>query len=113
MRAQVGSDSEVPRRSWCARDTVLDRDVGLTVLRGGEPRDVARATEMIDHVLSAGRFEHPDHARVLEALGTDHAGLGEDLLAVAAEFVNQAPEPPKLPTNSWINPPDHTEANAQ
>ncbi|SDY98728.1 putative transposase [Modestobacter sp. DSM 44400] len=28
-------------------------------------------------------------------------------------FINKLPEPPKIPTNSWINPPDETEAAAQ
>jgi len=28
-------------------------------------------------------------------------------------FVRKPPEPPKIPTNSWINPPDETEAIAQ
>lgn len=28
-------------------------------------------------------------------------------------FVRQPPQPPKIPTNSWINPPDQTEAPAQ
>ena len=28
-------------------------------------------------------------------------------------FINKLPEPPKIPTNSWINPPDDTEAVAQ
>jgi putative transposase len=28
-------------------------------------------------------------------------------------FVRQPPQPPKIPTNSWINPPDQTDAPAQ
>jgi putative transposase len=28
-------------------------------------------------------------------------------------FVRQPPQPPRIPTNSWINAPDQTEANAQ
>jgi putative transposase len=28
-------------------------------------------------------------------------------------FVTKPPQPPRLPTNSWINPPDQTEANTQ
>jgi len=28
-------------------------------------------------------------------------------------FVSKPPEPPKIPTNSWINPPDVMEAIAQ
>lgn len=28
-------------------------------------------------------------------------------------FVSKPPQPPKLPTNSWINPPAETEAIAQ
>ena len=28
-------------------------------------------------------------------------------------FVSKPPEPPKIPTNSWINPPEEMEAIAQ
>jgi putative transposase len=28
-------------------------------------------------------------------------------------FVNHAPQPPQLPTNSWINPPNQTRADVQ
>lgn len=28
-------------------------------------------------------------------------------------FVRQPPQPPKIPTNSWINPPDQTETDSQ
>ena len=28
-------------------------------------------------------------------------------------FINKPPVPPKIPTNSWINPPEETEAIAQ
>lgn len=33
--------------------------------------------------------------------------------AHSERFVNKPPEPPKIPTNSWINPPDEMEAIAQ
>ena len=28
-------------------------------------------------------------------------------------FVTKPPQPPRIPTNSWINPPDQTEASTQ
>ena len=42
-------------------------------------------------------------ARVLDAAYVTHP----------ERFVNQPPQPPKLPTQSWINPPAETEAAAQ
>jgi putative transposase len=41
------------------------------------------------------------------------AVLNAAYLAHPERFVNQPPQPPKLPTTSWINPPDQTEATTQ
>jgi len=39
--------------------------------------------------------------------------LNAAYVAHPERFVKQPPQPPKLPTNSWINPPDPTEATTQ
>ena len=54
---------------------------------------------------------HHGHAEAVR----EHRGVVLDAayLTHPERFVNQAPQPPKIPTNSWINPPDHTEADTQ
>jgi putative transposase len=39
--------------------------------------------------------------------------LNAAYVAHPERFVNRPPQPPKLPTTSWINPPDQTEATTQ
>ncbi len=93
LLARVGADVSVHAEFWRARDTVLARDVGLTILRRtGEPAESARAAEMISKALRGGRFDHPGRARLLDVIQPDnrrgHTGLPEDVLGLAvAEWV--------------------------
>ncbi len=84
----LGVDTAVDAQFWRANDTVLKREVGLTVLRRRdsstapdqpapsgptEPR-AARATDMLARATRAGRFEHPGWARLLDVIPSDAAG---------------------------------------
>jgi hypothetical protein len=85
---RAGEDTSVHAEFWRARDTVLQRDVGLTLLRHtGEPGETARAADMVGRALRWGRFEHPGCARLLDVLRRDNSwdsgGLPEDVLALA------------------------------
>jgi hypothetical protein len=94
LRTRVGSDTAAGAEFWRAEDTVLQRDVAITVLRklapeagalGGEsdPTGVARAGEMVVRALRAGSFEHPGCARLLDVLAPGSAGLPGDVLGAA------------------------------
>jgi hypothetical protein len=66
---------------------------GVTFVEGAQlPRTAESsddATSRLTAVLSAAHAAHPER------------------------FVSKPPEPPKIPTNSWINPPEEMEAIAQ
>ncbi|MBO0850587.1 MAG: hypothetical protein J2P20_14075, partial [Pseudonocardia sp.] len=82
LLAQVGSDESVHAAFWRARDTVLARDVALTLLQStGEDGEADRANEMISKALRSGKFEHSGCARLLDVMPRDHNGLPEDVLA--------------------------------
>ena len=94
LRTRVGSDTAAGAEFWRAEDTVLQRDVGLTVLRrlspeagaiGGEddPTGTARAGEMIVRALRSGSFEHPGCARLLDVLSPGSPGMPDDVLGAA------------------------------
>jgi hypothetical protein len=84
LLAQAGADPSVQAEFWRARDTVLERDVGLTLLcETGEPGQAARATDMIARALRWGRFEHLGCARLLDVMPGDHGGLPQDVLGLA------------------------------
>ncbi|HEX4362359.1 MAG TPA: hypothetical protein VH141_32810 [Pseudonocardia sp.] len=84
LLAQAGADMSVHAEFWRARDTVLERDVGLTLLREtGESGQSARATDMISKALRWGRFEHVGCARLLDVMRNDHGGLPDDVLGLA------------------------------
>ncbi len=81
---QVGGDLAVHAAFWQARDTVLQRDVGLTLLlRTGEPGETIRATEMIDKAQRWGGFTDPGAARLLDVMRRDTGSLPDDLLGLA------------------------------
>jgi hypothetical protein len=85
---RAGEDTSVHAEFWRARDTVLERDVGLTLLRHtGEAGETARAADMVGRALRWGRFEHPGCARLLDVLRRDNSwesgGLPDDVLALA------------------------------
>jgi hypothetical protein len=73
---------------WRARDLVLERDTGVTLLLkavagngGGE-----RAVELLARGLRAGQFEHPGCARLLDVISNDHPdteGVPDDVDGLA------------------------------
>jgi hypothetical protein len=90
LGTRVGIDTAAGAEFWRAEDTVLQRDVAITVLRAPTtattaPDDpmTARAGEMIARVLRSGSFEHPGCARLLDVLAPGTSGLPEDVLGAA------------------------------
>ncbi|WP_028924303.1 protein kinase family protein [Pseudonocardia acaciae] len=84
LLAQVGSDDSVNAAFWRARDTILARDVALTLLQAtGDDGEAERAAEMITKALRWGKFEHPGCARLLDVMPGGHHGLPEDVLGLA------------------------------
>lgn len=94
LRTRVGSDLAAGAEFWQAEDTVLRRDVAVTILRilapehgaiGGDedPTGAARAGEMIVRALRSGSFEHPGCARLLDVLAPGAQGLPPDVLGAA------------------------------
>jgi hypothetical protein len=69
---------------WRARDTMLERDVSLTLLQDtGEENSGTRAADMISRGLRWGRFEHIGCARLLDVMRNDHGGLPDDVHGLA------------------------------
>jgi len=84
LLAQAGADKSVHAEFWRARDTVLERDVALTLLlETGESGQAGQAAEMINRALRWGRFEHVGCARLLDVMRNDNGGLPEDVLGLA------------------------------
>jgi hypothetical protein len=84
LLSQVGADPSVHAAFWQARDTILQRDVGLTLLlRTGEPGETARASEMIARALRWGGFSDPGAARLLDVMRRDNGSLPDDVLGLA------------------------------
>ncbi len=94
LRTRVGSDTAAGAEFWQAEDTVLQRDVAVTVLRrlapddgaiGGDadPTGTARAGEMVVRALRTGSFEHPGTARLLDILAPGGSGVPDDVLGAA------------------------------
>ncbi len=94
LTTRVGSDTAAGAEFWQAEDTVLQRDVAVTVLRklapesgaiGGEadPTGSARAGEMLVRALRTGSFEHPGCARLLDVLAPGAPGVPDDVLGAA------------------------------
>jgi len=94
LRTRVGSDTAAAAEFWRAEDTVLQRDVALTVLRrlppetgaiGGDddPTGTARAGEMVVRALRSGSFEHGGCARLLDVLAPGAPGMPDDVLGAA------------------------------
>ena len=94
LTTRVGADTAAGAEFWRAEDTVLQRDVALTVLRrlapeggaiGGEadPTGTARAGEMLVRALRTGSFEHPGCARLLDVLAPGASGVPDDVLGAA------------------------------
>ena len=94
LAVRVGADTAAGAEFWQAEDTVLQRDVAVTVLRrlapeggaiGGEadPTGTARAGEMLVRALRTGSFEHPGCARLLDVLAPGASGVPDDVLGAA------------------------------
>jgi hypothetical protein len=89
LRARVGADLRAGAEFWRAEDTVLQRDVAVTVLRRlpvdgtPDPDSSARAEDMIVRALRAGCFEHAGCARLLDVLAAGSRGMPEDVLGAA------------------------------
>lgn len=84
LLAQVGADTSVHAAFWQARDTVLQRDVGLTLLlRSGEPGEYDKAGDLIDRALRWGGFCDLGAARLLDVMRRDNGSLPDDVLGLA------------------------------
>lgn len=89
LQTLVGVDSAAAAELWRAVDIVLQRDVGVTLLRPAALEDVntefavERAAETIARTLRSGSFEHPGVARLLDVLGPGTPGLPDDVLGAA------------------------------
>jgi hypothetical protein len=84
----VGVDLRDGARLWRARDSVLERDVAITVLSAGTAMQL-HAT--LDRTLRAGRFEHTGATRVLDVLDSQQllspAQQADHIGAVVAEWI--------------------------
>ncbi|MFR9805846.1 protein kinase family protein [Pseudonocardia sp. RS010] len=87
---RVGADLSAGAEFWRAEDTILQRDVGVTVLRrlpadeaDEDPEGTARAGEMIVRALRSGGFEHPGCARLLDVLAAGSPGVPPDVQGAA------------------------------
>ena len=90
LRAKLGSEPAAGAEFWTAEDTVLRRDVAVTLLRrlapdpdADDPEGTARAGEMIVRALRTGSFEHHGAARLLDVLAPGGASLPPDVLGAA------------------------------
>jgi hypothetical protein len=90
LSIRVGTDPAAGAEFWQAVDTVLRRDVAVTVLRrlgpdsaGADPGWGDRAEEMVSRALRSGSFEHRGCARLLDVLTSGAGGLPRDVLGVA------------------------------
>ena len=90
LTTRVGSDLGAGAEFWQAEDIILQRDVGVTVLRRlpadderDDPEGTARAGEMIVRALRSGGFEHPGCARLLDVLAAGSPGVPADVLGAA------------------------------
>ncbi|WP_219415951.1 protein kinase family protein [Pseudonocardia nigra] len=87
LRTRVGSDPAAAAEFWRAEDSILQRDVAITVLRrptgNDDPVVAARAGEMVVRAMRSGSFEHGGCARLLDVLSLGAAGLPADVLGAA------------------------------
>lgn len=90
LTTRVGTDPAAGAEFWQAVDTVLQRDVAVTVLRrlgldsaGTDPGWSERAEEMVSRALRSGSFEHRGCARLLDVLTPAAGNLPRDVLGVA------------------------------
>jgi hypothetical protein len=82
LLAVVGTDTAVGASFWRAMDNVLQREVGLTVLRGRRSAAATergeRAVDMLTKAARAGRFEAAGWARLLDVIPSDADTIDTD-----------------------------------
>jgi hypothetical protein len=91
LRTRVGTDPAACAEFWRAEDTILRRDVAVTVLRRSAPgaalddglTDTARAEQMVVRALRSGSFEHTGCARLLDVLTPGASSVPDDVLGAA------------------------------
>ena len=91
LRTRVGTDPAACAEFWRAEDTILRRDVAVTVLRRPAPgavfdddlTDVDRAEQMVARALRSGSFEHNGVARLLDVLAPGASIVPDDVLGAA------------------------------
>ncbi|GAA4865730.1 protein kinase family protein [Pseudonocardia benzenivorans] len=90
LTEKLGTEPAAGAEFWLAEDTVLRRDVAVTLLRrlatdpeSDDPDGTARAGEMIVRALRTGSFEHRGAARLLDVLAPGGAALPADVLGAA------------------------------
>jgi hypothetical protein len=91
LRTRIGTDPAAGAEFWRAEDTILRRDVAVTVLRPLAPdvvaedglSDTARSEQMIMRALRAGSFEHNGCARLLDVLTPSAASVPPGVLGAA------------------------------
>jgi hypothetical protein len=91
LRTRVGTDPAACAEFWRAEDTILRRDVAVTVLRRPAPgavfdddlTDVDRAEQMVARALRSGSFEHNGVARLLDVLAPGASSVPDDVLGAA------------------------------
>lgn len=91
LRTRVGTDPAAAAEFWRAEDTILRRDVAVTVLRrpapgsvqGDDLTDIARAEQMVVRALRSGSFEHDGCARLLDVLTPGASSVPDDVLGAA------------------------------
>jgi hypothetical protein len=91
LRTRVGTDPAAGAEFWRAEDTILRRDVAVTVLRKSGPgsavgdgfADTERAEQMVTRALRSGSFEHGGCARLLDVLTPGGSTVPDDVLGAA------------------------------
>lgn len=84
---RVGVDESGPVEFWLARDSVLARQVGATLVAGSEDAERSQwAASMVTALLRWGQFSHPGCPRILDVVGVgqglDRRGLPDEISVV-------------------------------
>ncbi|MDQ3887344.1 MAG: protein kinase family protein [Actinomycetota bacterium] len=85
---EVGRDDRCAAQLWRGLDTVLERDVALTLFIA-EPGNTVAVTEIrtaVQQALSTARLDTPGAARVLDILEPEPVNAGPPVAAVVAEW---------------------------
>ncbi|MQA16097.1 MAG: hypothetical protein GEV09_18690 [Pseudonocardiaceae bacterium] len=87
LLAEVGHDDRSGARLWRGRDSVLERDVALTVFvaRPGDTGAAERIRAAVARAMRSARLETAGAARVLDVLEPE-TGAGPTVAAVVAEW---------------------------